>query len=341
MFARQHQTHEIYRYSPAFAVLTSPFAALSQGIGNAAWKLTNVGVFALGLWVWCRHVLPKPLTHDQVAAVFLLALPVAASSFYNGQANLMMTGFVLLGLTAAVDDRWWLAAGCLAAATLIKAFPFALALVVAALFWRTFPLRFLVALSVGLTIPFATQRPEYVLNQTQQWFRHLSESVELNRDRLRSLDKLLELSGASVEPKAFVLFGALAGAAVLATAVWTRRRGADRQEVLLRVVSWFLTWVVLFSPSSEDATYAILAPVVGWAVMNAFRRPGAWGRRVWLVVSWFLLGPWLGALLGPGDALSHPLGCCWLTVGGVMFQTVLAADLLTDRAAGGYQSRSD
>ena len=98
MYTRQAETTEIYRYSPAFAVLASPFATLPPGVGNTAWKLTNAGIFAIGLWVWCRRGLPDRLTRDQVAAVFLLALPVAGGCVYNGQANLLMTGLLLLGL---------------------------------------------------------------------------------------------------------------------------------------------------------------------------------------------------------------------------------------------------
>ncbi len=329
MFIRQQETHELYRYSPAFAVLVSPFAALPPGCGNALWKLANAGIFLGGLWVWCRRGLPGPLTRDQIAAVFLFAVPAASGSLYIGQANLMMTGLVLLGLTAVAEERWWWAAGYLAAATLFKVFPLALAMVVAVLFWRTFPLRFLVALGIGLAIPFAAQWPEYVCDQTLRWFQHVTASVELNRERLRSLEKMLELSGAPVKPKQFLLLGVVAGAEVLAATLLARWQGVERREVLLRLLAWFLAWVVLFSPSTENATYGILAPVMAWALVDAFGQPGTWLRRIWLLAALYLMG------LSGGDAGIPLKQCfgqfCWTTLGGVMFQMILIVDLFKSR----------
>jgi hypothetical protein len=330
MFLRQAQTHEIYRYSPVFAVLTSPFAVLPQGLGNASWKLVNAGVFLVGLWVWCRRGLPVQPSRNQIAMIFLLAAPVTAGSLYNGQANLIVTGFILLGLTAAAEDRWWRVAGYLAAATLIKGFPIALALVLCVLFWRTFPLRFLAALAVGLALPFATQQPEYAWEQTARWFSHLTESVELNRERLRSLDKLLEVSGVAVERQLFMLFAAAAGAVVLGAAVWVRWRGADRRETLYVAGAWFLTWVLLFSPSSENATFAILAPIMAWTVVDAFARPTGWLRRAWLLACFPLFGP-QNRHLGP---------YLWLTIGTTMFQVVLIADLLFVRFGNRPENRN-
>jgi hypothetical protein len=330
VYVEATEERDIYRYCPAFAVLVSPLAFLPPGVGNALWKLINVGVFGLGLWVWCRRALPGYWNRNAIAVVFLVAAFVAGRSAYSGQANLLMTGFLLLGLTAAVEDRWWSAAVYVAAATLIKGFPLGLALILAVLFWRTFPLRFLVALLLGLALPFATARPEYAANQTEQWARHLTESVELNRDRLRSLSGLLEMSGVAVDPSVFLLFGAVAGAGVLAATLWTRERGADRRTVLLRAAAWFLTWAVLFSPSSENATYAILAPVVGWAVADAFGRPG-FVRRVWVLTSLYFLGYSFG---GDYGGLNRYVGrYCWVTVGGILFQAVLVWDLVNPPAA--------
>ncbi|QJW97787.1 glycosyltransferase family 87 protein [Frigoriglobus tundricola] len=228
LYGRQPDTNEFYRYSPAFAVVTGPLALLPPGAGNAAWKLSNAAVFALGLFVWCRRGAPWAPSADRTATVFLLALLHANGNLYNGQANLMLTGLVLLGLTAAARDRWWWAAGFLAAATLIKVFPLALALVFAVLFWRTFPARYLAALGAGLVAPLAAQRPDYAFGQLAEWGRHLASSTELNRDRLRSLDKLFEVLGAPIAPVAFAALAAGAGLAVLAVGVWDLRSGSPR-----------------------------------------------------------------------------------------------------------------
>ena len=63
-----------------------------------------------------------------VAILSLLALPVSLHSLYIGQANLLMIGCILFGLAAIPDGRWNRASSWLAAATLIKGYPLALAL---------------------------------------------------------------------------------------------------------------------------------------------------------------------------------------------------------------------
>jgi hypothetical protein len=248
----------------------------------------------------------------------------------------MMTGLVLLGLTAVTRERWWPAAGFLAAATLIKMFPLALAMVLAVLYWRKFPLRFAVALGVGLLLPLAAQSPEYALRQTGEWLHHVTGSLELNRDRLRSLDKLFELAGLEMNRHAFQALAAGAGAAVLAVGVWATRRGLPRGEVLFLVGAWFSTWVLLYSPSSENATFSILGPFIAWAIVDAFRRPGAWVSRVWLLASLYLM------CLAGGDTgiLTKSLFTKYpaTTIGGVMFQLWLVADLRRRISSAGVEA---
>ena len=329
LYERQPETGEYYRYSPAFAVLAGPFGALPSGTGNAAWKLLNGAVLALGLWAWVRFAAPAT-SANFTAGVFLVTFVAVIGNLANGQANLMTAGFVLLGLTAAARDRWWWAAGFLAAATLIKAFPVALALVLSVLFWRKFPLRYVVALGAGLALPLAAQSPEYVIEQTGEWFQHLVKSTDLNRERLRSLERVFRHIGLGIEGPAFRALAAGAGAVVLAVAVWSARRGTERSELLFRVGAWFSAWVVLFTPSSENATFSILGPFVAWALVDALQRPGAWMRCVWLGASIYLMALSTGSGGGP---LSHFFTTYHApTAGAVLFQVWLCADLCRSRA---------
>jgi hypothetical protein len=149
--------------------------------------------------------------------------------------------------------------------------------------------RFAAALALGLVFPLVAQNPEYAARQTGEWLRHLSASADLNRDRLKSLDKLF--AGAGVSRTAFQALAAGAGAVVLAVGALAVRRREPRPAVLLQVGARFVTWVVLFSPSSEAATFSVLGPFLAWATVEAFRRPRAWVERAWLVVCVYLVGP--------------------------------------------------
>src|SRR5437763_16943452 len=92
---------DYYRYSPLFAILLTPLACLPDCGGGSIWKALNIAVYAVGLESACRHLLPVRLSRNQLAALWLLALPLSLHSMYNGQANLIMLGTALLGLSAA------------------------------------------------------------------------------------------------------------------------------------------------------------------------------------------------------------------------------------------------
>lgn len=317
--AREH-----YRYSPLFAVALTPLAVLPNGLSAAAWKLVNCGVFAWGLYAWSRRLCPKTLSANAVAAVTLLALPLALHSLYNSQANLMMLGSLLLGLAAAGEEKWQRAALWLAWATLIKGYPLALAMVLSVLFPWQFAARYLLALSAGLLLPFAAQRPAVVVSQYASWWHHLRDSTEMMRERLRSVDQLFVVYGQPLSERTFALLELLAGLAVLVACLSVARRLTDRREILFRTCLWFSLWVVLFGPATEACTYVVAAPAVAWAVVAAWQRRSPWIERALLVSSLLMMGPMVTDMFGKiirnfsNEHGSQPIGglllLAWLAV---------------------------
>lgn len=325
LYVLQPQTIEFYRYGPAFAVATIPFAFLSPEWGNGLFILLNGAAFAVGLWVWVRHGLGWRPTPDQSAAVLLVVAVVIPLSLATAQANMVMTGLVLLGLTAAAHDRWWAAGFAMAAATLVKVFPLALALVLAVVYWRRFPVKFAVALVVLLAIPFLTQTPGYVADRYVEWVEHLRQSDEFNRIRLRNLSKLFELAGSPVPANVFRLMAMAAGGVVLLVGLVPD----GRRERLTRLLAWFSVWALLYSPGTENATYAILAP----SLAEAFVRHRWWLSRVVLGVVIVLAGPANTDLFGRfakilGEQFGGP------ALGAVLFQGWLVGELIARWRAG-------
>ncbi|MGL6074271.1 MAG: glycosyltransferase family 87 protein [Fimbriiglobus sp.] len=290
LYPRQAETAELYRYSPAFAVITAPLSWIHPGLGNGLWKVINGLVFLGGVFVWSRRALPgEPLSPNLIGVLALLTIPVAVLSLHIGQANLLMTGLILFGVTLLQEEKYWSASVFLAAATLTKVVPFAFALVLMILFWRLI-LPYLTMICLGLVTPFLCQKPSYGLTQTQSWLHHLVESGELNRERLRSLDKLLELGGYTLSPQLMLLLGVLAGGAVLLVGVLGSWRCHDRRLALWLVLAWFLNWVLLFSPATEKVTYSIIAPVLALAIIRSWQKPRAWLSRMVLILSLLLMG---------------------------------------------------
>jgi hypothetical protein len=290
-----------YRYSPLFAIGVSPFALLPGSWGNALWRIFSCAMYGAGLWSWGRRFLPGAAGRTELAAFLLLVLPTSIHSMYNAQANLVMLGAVLLGLSAAADERWNSASTWLALATLIKGYPIALALLLAALYPRRFATRFVGAMLLGLLLPFAAQWPTVVAAQYTSWWAHLRESTTLMRERLRSLDYLFVVYGRPLSPRTFLEIQVLAGVAVLAICLFYRRRVKDQRGQLLMTFLLYSTWAVLCGPATEACTYIIIAPAVAWALLDAFNRNASWWTRLGVIVSLLLMGP------SATDAFGHTL----------------------------------
>lgn len=331
---------EFYRYSPLFAVALAPLAVLPDGLSAAAWKLVNCGVFAWGVYVWGRQLTPRRLSANELAAALLLVIPLALHSLYNSQANLMMLGSLLLGLSAAGEGRWNRAAGWLAWATLIKGYPLAMAMLLCALFPRQFAARFVAALAGGLLLPFAAQHPAVVMMQYQSWWHHLRDSTQMMRERLRSIDQLFVVAGHPISEQAFAIAGALAGVAVLVICLTIARRSSDRTEAVFRASLWFLLWVVLFGPATEACTYVVAAPPVAWAIVEAWHRRSSWRSRAVPVASLLMMGPMVTDMFGQlirnvsNEHGSQPLG-------GLLLLAWLVREWQQNAAGRAIESQSD
>ena len=329
-------TTDYYRYSPLFAVAITPVAVLPDYLGNSLWKVLNGVVFASGLWCAARRLFPDTHGRPPIAVLFLLVLPVAVASLYIGQANLLVVGMVLLGLSAAAGDRWSTAAAGLAAATLVKGYPLALALLLVGLYPRRFALRFALALAAGLLLPFLTQPPDIVLAQYASWWSHLSDSTILMRERLRSVDQLFALCHLPLSPRAFSLMELAAGAAALGLCYLHTRRTAQARDRLTWVLLVYSTWVVLFGPATESSTYAVIGPALAWSLIDAFRRPAGWGIRFLLVACLILMGPVVTDLFGATVRVwAHQYGM--QAIGGLLYLACLLAETVPPATRGSHR----
>jgi hypothetical protein len=282
---------DYYRYSPLFAISMTPWALMPDSWGGALWRIFSGLLYAAGLRAWAGKALPEGSSQWQRAALFMLVLPLSVHSMHNGQANVVMLGALLLSLAAANGEKWNQAAGWLALATLIKGYPLALALLLAALFPRRFAWRYAIALMLGLLFPFATQRPDIVIAQYLSWLEHLRASTVIMRERLRTLEHLFSIYGHPLLPHVFLLVQMLAGLAVLILCLVDARRTSALRRRLYSAFQLFTCWVVLFGPATETCTYIIIAPVIAWNLIDVFSHPAAWSGRLLLIVSFVMMGP--------------------------------------------------
>jgi hypothetical protein len=308
---------DYYRYSPLFAIAMTPWALLPDTWGGALWRISSGLLYATSLATWASHAVPGGCSRTQRAVLVLLVLPLSAHSMHNGQANVVMVAALLFGLAAASAEHWNRAASWFTVAALIKGYPLALGLLVAAHYPRRFLPRFAITLAIGLLLPFATQQPEIVIEQYRSWLMHLGESTVIMRERLRTLEHLFSISGYTVPPRVFLIVQVLAGLGILGLTLRQARFTPEIRQRLHGIFQLFACWVVLLGPATEACTYVIIAPLIAWSLIVAFSRTTPWSARLLLVLSFLMMGPLVTDLV-PGmvrnfanEHGSQPLGALW------------------------------
>lgn len=322
----------LFRYPPAAAVLFAPFGLLPDRLGGLLWRLAGVAAL-FGAWrYWRRSPAAVGWSQDWDGLFWLCLLPLALGNVNNGQSNVLLAALLVVATAAVTRQAWWLAAACLAAAIHLKLYPIALALLFVILHPKPLAWRLAVGVAVGIVLPFACQRPDYVWSQYVQFLAYSPTDqrmhlplAEGNRDLwmlIRAWQIPLPLWGYRL-----LQAGTALGLAVLA---W-RLRPLKAPFVPVLILGLSVGWMLLFGPATESATYMLAAPTLAYALVVVWQtRWQPWLRDV-LTTSFILLTlsqaagwtPWtkqlhalglqpLGVLLagGIGVLLAWRLACC-------------------------------
>lgn len=109
----------------------------------------------------------------------------------------------------------------------------------------------------------------------------------------------------------------LTAAAALAWCLWQRRRHDNPRRRTTLALAMGLTWLMLFGPAVEHASYVFLAPVLNWALLER----GAFPRGRGFVIAAFVLVMVLGwdaigravPALAPALLTALPIGTALFT----------------------------
>jgi hypothetical protein len=337
---------EGYRYGPPVTASFVPLYLLPERIGNVLWRVFNAGVLLAGFAWWLRSAAPEPTTTRERAIQFLLLSPLALSSLNNGQVNPLLTGVLLAALAACAEERWNIAAGCLAGACVLKLYPVALALLLVAVHPRRLGLRLVAALGLIAALPFLLQRPEYVAREYRLWFeaiRHgdLSRRWGLEHLAYRDLWLLLRIWVMPVPDAVYlaIQLGTALGCAGLCLAARLRRW--PERRVLEVVLVLGCCWMILCGPATESATFILIGPALAWRLLRARRDGASPAERLLAEFGYGLLVLCVLAGLSPNVARFHnlalqPLGVLLLNVS-YLGVTVRA---LAERSAAGCAGRT-
>jgi hypothetical protein len=271
-----------YRYSPLVTALFVPLGLLPDRLGGVLWRALSAGAY-LGALAWWAAALPRPLTRPERAWLFLLVLPLSLGNLNNGQSNTLILALMLLGVTAlaaraAAGRADTAGAGCVALACLFKVYPIALGLLLVLARPRPFTVRLLLLLTAGLALPFLLQRPGYVAAQYLGWLHHLetSDRHALPRELwYRDFQLLCWACRVPLSTEAYRVLQLLTAAACAAGGLAARRAGWSGRRLLALLTVLACCWMTAFGSATESATYVLVAPLAGWAAVEAWRRRGA------------------------------------------------------------------
>ncbi len=279
-------------YSPLAAAFFAPFTLLPDAAANILWRLLNVGIYLGAVAWWLKVGLQETISRKSYPWIFLLLLPLSIGNLNNGQVNPLIAGLLMIAILAAREERWNLAALCIAVTTYFKIYPLALGLVLVVLFPRRFTWRLLVALLLMGALTFVLQRPHYVLEQYRLWFATRSgDDRKLYKMSIapRDLWMLLRLCHITISERLYMMVQVLSGAAIALACLISRKKGWSLDRNLALLLALVTAWMLLCGPATESATYILLAPAIVFAVAEAFSQPSSLLMRGWIVASYAIL----------------------------------------------------
>jgi hypothetical protein len=298
-------------YLPQAAITFVPFACLPQRAGDIAWRLFTVGMFSWGVWRLSDWVGRESGTRLFPLAS-LVSIPLAWSASRNGQSTLPMAATMMLAVVAIGEGAWNRATLWLMFGLMLKPLTLPLILVSVALY-PAMRHRIALALLMVFLIPFALQRPTYVLQQYVSAVEMFRVASRVGDDGYwAQLFGMLKIVHLNVPPVIQNVLRVLA-AAVTFVACWTCKRHLSETQIPLATCAIVIIYTMLFNPRTENNTYAMMGPILGLYASQCFF---VWGNRrlgyLVLACGATILGSYeLGRVLLPDQApiWMAPLAC--------------------------------
>ncbi|HQR06244.1 MAG TPA: glycosyltransferase family 87 protein [Gemmatales bacterium] len=287
---------DLYRYSPIASVLFIPWDFISLPLSSVLWRWGQIIAFLWALKAWSRITIPNV----PWPALFLLALPICGGNVNNAQINPLVAALLLGSLVAFHGRHYWLAAFAIGIATAFKGYPLSLGLLLCLIDFRRFTLPLVVAHLAVACLPFAIQDHQYVVQQFREWV-HL---VTLDDRSQYTLDtgyfdfqRVLLRWGVTISQMQYRIIEVAVGlvaAGFLCWGMWKQQW--SRSKAIYVAGGLGFLWMTLFGPTTESATYILIAGFICHAVIVVGHR-SLWERiLVWtayalmisnVVINWF------------------------------------------------------
>lgn len=277
---------DIYRYSPTFAVIFTPFAILPIWLGASLWCIVNIATTLYALHLMAREILPGSCTPRQEAWFLGLTMFGMMAGIWSAQINSLLLSLVIFAAVAVKRQQWWMASFLLALPVFIKIWPIAAALLMIACWPKQLSWRFVIVVVVLALLPFLTRPFNMVVGQYQQWYFSLIEQNKGRWPGFRDAWTIWENIRPPVSRHVYQVLQLASAFLVLLWCLYQRRRIASTGGLLTGIISIWVSWQLLFGPGAEQLTYGILAPSVVWAMLISFVEKK---HRLWTALTWLTL----------------------------------------------------
>jgi hypothetical protein len=252
-----------FLYSPTFAAMMGPFAALPPWLGLLGWDLLNAAVLAAGI-----RSLPGFDARSRALLVWFLLLELVGA-LQTSQSNALVVGLLLLAFSSCERNRAWAAGLLLALATSVKIFP-----VVAGLAFLVYPQRWRLVLStlgaaaLLAALPLLFVSPDALLWQYGNWASLHTTSTHATGLGL-SVAGLLR-TWLHVDPPRLLLLAIAGAAAALPLLNVRARRGLPFRAAYFGSM---MMWMIAFNHLAESPTFVIAMAGIGVWYFSQARSP--------------------------------------------------------------------
>jgi hypothetical protein len=178
---------DLFKYSPAFALIFSVLAVLPDVLGLSLWNLLNAAVLFFGV---CY--LPKIDTRTK-GLILVFMLVELLTSVQNEQSNALIAGLLLFTFGFLEREKYWLASFCLVSTIFIKLFG-----IVGLALYLLYPNKLKLTYTTAFWAAFFTLLPLLVVDFNQFIFLYKSWANLLANDHSISdglSEKLVWLAG--------------------------------------------------------------------------------------------------------------------------------------------------
>ncbi|MGD0655382.1 MAG: glycosyltransferase family 87 protein [Thermoguttaceae bacterium] len=287
LHAKYPELADIYRYSPTFAVVFTPFSLLPDWLGASLWGVLNIAVTLSALRLLVREILPGAWPPRREAWFLGLTALGSMSGIWSGQINSLLLAIVIFAAAAIKYNRWWTASFLLALPVFIKIWPMAVVLLLMACWPRRLSWRFIIFAAALALLPFLTRPFNVVVGQYQEWYSSLmTDQIQERWPGFRDAWTIWENLWPPVSLRGYQALQLASAAGVLLWCLYQRRRITSTGRLLMAIISIWVSWQLLFGPGAEQLTYGIIAPSAAWAVLVSFEEQK---HRIWTVLTWLIL----------------------------------------------------